>query len=335
MTNKVYDKIKKFIKDNYKILIVYSILIFLFTFKIDYEIYTPGGLSDLNDRIEIDNEYKNKGTFNLTYVNAKKGIIPFVLLSKVMPSWDLVSLDDERIENEDYEDILKRGQIDLENVNEIAIKVAFEYAKEPYKIDKNDLTVYYVFESAKTDLKVGDIIKKVDGKSISTFEDLTNIINEHEVNDTLEFSVINNGKEKIKTGTIYESDGKKLIGMYLVNAIKVSTDRTIKFNYSNNESGASGGLMSTLEIYNSIVKEDITKGKAIAGTGTMNLDGSVGEIGGVKYKLSGAVKNKADVFIVPAGNYEEAEALVKENNYKIKLIKAETFEGVLESLKNI
>ena len=39
MTNKVYDKIKKFIKDNYKILIVYGILIFLFTFKLDYEIY--------------------------------------------------------------------------------------------------------------------------------------------------------------------------------------------------------------------------------------------------------------------------------------------------------
>lgn len=335
MTNKIYDKIKKFIKDNYKFLIIYSILIFLFTFELDYEIYTPGGLSNLDERIEISNEKDNKGTFNLTYVNAKKGIIPFILLSKIVPNWDLIDIDSERIENEEYTDIIKRGQIDLNNVNEIAIKVAYEYAGKSYKYTKNDLTVYYVFESAITDLKVGDIIKKIDGKSINTMEEFSDIINQKDVGDTLKLSIIRNNKEKEVKATITESDNKKIIGLYLVNAIEVSTNDKIKFNYDKNESGASGGLMSTLEIYNSITDTDITKGKIIAGTGTINIDGSVGEIGGVKYKLIGAVKNKADVFIVPSGNYEEALKLKNEFNYDIILIEASGFEDVINSLKEL
>lgn len=335
MTNKIYDKIKKFIKNNYKFLIIYSILIFLFTFELDYEIYTPGGLSNLDERIEISNEKDNKGTFNLTYVNAKKGIIPFILLSKIVPNWDLVDIDSERIENEEYIDIIKRGQIDLNNVNEIAIKVAYEYAGKSYKYTKNDLTVYYVFESALTNLKVGDIIKKIDGKSVDTMEEFSDIINQKDIGDTLKLSIIRNDKEKEVKATITESDNKKVIGLYLVNSIEVSTSDKIEFNYDKNESGASGGLMSTLEIYNSITDTDITKGKTIAGTGTINIDGSVGEIGGVKYKLIGAVKNKADVFIVPSGNYEEALKLKNEFNYDIILIEASTFEGVINSLKEL
>lgn len=109
-----------------------------------------------------------------------------------------------------------------------------------------------------------------------------------------------------KTGEIYESDGSLLVGIYLTNVMEVSTDKNIKFKYSGNESGSSGGLMSALEIYNNITKHDITKGLTIAGTGTISSTGEVGEIAGVKYKLAGAVKNKADVFIAPTNNYKEA-----------------------------
>lgn len=335
MANKIYDKIKTFIKNNYKFLIFYAFLVFLFTYRLDYEIYTPGGISDLDDRIEIEGEYKSEGSFNLTYVNAKKGIIPFVLLSKIIPSWDLIDLDDERIENEDYESILARGKIDLENGNEIAIKIAFDEANEKYEITKNDLVVYYIFEDAKTNLKVGDIIESVNDIKITSFEELTNQINNYNVGDEIVFNVINNGKKKTRTGIVYESDGKKIIGMILVNSIKVETDKNIEFKYSSNESGSSGGLMSTLEIYDSLVEEDITKGLKIAGTGTINYDGTVGEIGGVKYKLAGAVKKKADIFLVPSNNYQEALELKEKYNYDIKIIEAKDFKSVLKSLEEL
>ena len=89
----------------------------------------------------------------------------------------------------------------------------------------------------------------------------------------------------------------------------------------------------SLEIYSQLIKKDLTKGRKIVGTGTINKDGTCGEIDGVKYKLKGAVKNSADIFIVPTGkNYEEAVKGKKKHNYKIKIIEAKTFSQVVKEL---
>ena len=67
----------------------------------------------------------------------------------------------------------------------------------------------------------------------------------------------------------------------------------------------------------------------------MEPDGTVGPIGGIKYKLLGANK-KADYFLVPAGdNYKEALKLKKKNHLKIKLIKVKTFKDAINKLENI
>jgi PDZ domain-containing protein len=108
----------------------------------------------------------------------------------------------------------------------------------------------------------------------------------------------------------------------------------MRYHYEKNESGSSGGLMLSLSMYNSLVEEDITKGMRIAGTGTIEYDGSVGEIAGVKYKIMGASDKNVDLFIVPRANYEEAKQVIEENHYNIKLMIADTFEQVLNDLKN-
>ena len=90
--------------------------------------------------------------------------------------------------------------------------------------------------------------------------------------------------------------------------------------------------MLSLAIYNSLVEEDITGGKKIVGTGTIDADGNVGAIGGVKYKIAAAVKAKADLFLVPSDNYEEAKEVVEKHNYKIKLISVSTFDEAIDKL---
>ena len=110
-----------------------------------------------------------------------------------------------------------------------------------------------------------------------------------------------------------------MIGIIITEKQKIKTDPKIKIKFKNSESGASGGLMMSLSIYDSLIKEDLTKGLKIAGTGTIDQDGNVGKIDGVKYKVMGAVKDKADIFLVPAGsNYKEAIKTKKEKKYKIK-----------------
>ena len=79
----------------------------------------------------------------------------------------------------------------------------------------------------------------------------------------------------------------------------------------------------------------LTKGLKISGTGAIDINGDVSSIGGVKYKLRGAVKNKADVFLVPAGeNYEEAIKLQKKYNYDIDIVSISNFDEAVKYLKN-
>jgi PDZ domain-containing protein len=57
--------------------------------------------------------------------------------------------------------------------------------------------------------------------------------------------------------------------------------------------------MFSLEIYNQLVPGDLTKGYRIAGTGTIDEDGKVGPIGGIRHKVVAADREKADFFFAP------------------------------------
>jgi PDZ domain-containing protein len=80
-----------------------------------------------------------------------------------------------------------------------------------------------------------------------------------------------------------------------------------------NIAGPSAGLMFTLGILERLSPTDLTHGYKIAGTGTINIDGSVGAIGGVKQKVIGAEWAGAKYFFVPydGGNYADAQKAVK------------------------
>ena len=106
----------------------------------------------------------------------------------------------------------------------------------------------------------------------------------------------------------------------------------LDINFRNGEGGSSGGLILTLGIYSEITRVDILKGRNIAGTGTIDIDGNIGEIDGVKYKIAGAVKDKMDVVLVSPYNYEEAKKVVEENNYDIELVEVSTFKEAIDYL---
>ena len=93
--------------------------------------------------------------------------------------------------------------------------------------------------------------------------------------------------------------------------------------------------MLSLEIYNQLIVDDITHGYKIAGTGTIDEDGKIGTIGGVKYKLKGAEEDKAKVFFVPSGNYDEAIKEKGNHNYKIEVVKVETIDDAINYMKGM
>lgn len=329
----IINKILAILLYNIRFIIILLFLYFLFSFNLDYYVYSPGDLEDLKDRIVIDNSYESKGSFNLTYVTARDGNIPNIILSYIMPSWDLVKLDERRVSNESREEILERDKVYLKETSYDAIIAAYKEAGLEYTIKNIDVVVTYVLDTADTDLKVGDIIQSINGVTINTFDELTNEKNKYKKDDKLKIVVKRNNKSVECYSILYEEKDNVMIGVTLAELKNVETNPKVEYVFKDNESGSSRGLMCALDIYNKITEFDLTKGRKIAGTGSIDEDGKVGSISGVKYKLIGAVKNKAEIFIVPEENYEEVMKIKKEKKYKIEIIKADTLHNVIEKLK--
>ena len=329
----IINRILAIFLDNLRFIIILVLLTLLFTYNLDYYVYSPGDLEDLSDRIVIDNSYKSKGSFNLTYVTARDGNIPNILLSYIMPSWDLIKLDERRVSNESRDEITNRDKIYLKETSYDAIIAAFSEAGLEYSVKSIDVVITYVLDEADTNLKTGDIIKSINGIKINNFDDLANEKLKYKTGDKLKVVVNRDNKEVECYTNLYEKDDTVMIGVMLAELKDVETNPKVEYVFKDNESGASRGLMCALDIYNKITEFDLTKGRKIAGTGSIDENGKVGSISGIKYKLIGAVKSKADIFIVPEENYDEALKLKNEKHYKIELIKADTLHNVIEYLK--
>ena len=330
-------KIKKYIindiKRNYKFYIGLFLIMALFLVRFDYVIYTPGSLENLNDRIIVTPSNESKGSMNLTYVTSIPANIPNMLLSLIIPNWDIESLNNMRVEDESEKEIENRDKIYLKDTSYDAVIAAFKEANMKYEITNVDVTITYIYNIARTNLKVGDVIKTINGVKITSFNSLINEVNKYEVGEKLIINVLRNNKIIECEATIVLEENKKMIGISLAELKNIKTNPEVKFVFKNNESGSSRGLMCALEIYNRITKYDITKGDIISGTGVIDENGNVGSIGGVKYKLKGAVNKHAKVFIVPSDNYEEAISLKNKYKYDIEIIKASTFDEAIEKLK--
>ena len=327
---------KNFIKENYLVLLFGIVFMATILYPLPYYIYTGGGTINVKDKIHIENK-ETKGDFNLCYVEQINANIPTFLLSKLLSNWDSVSKEEVSLnDKEDIKDIYKRDKIYLEEANQNAIFVAYKKAGKSVNILDKHLYIIYLEEDSDTDLKIGDDILEIDGSKIDSLADISKILDSYEVGSKLNIKVKRNGKEMMKYAIVHEKDGRKLIGIALTSIYDYEVDPKITFTFSNSESGPSGGFMVTLAIYNQLIDNDISNGLKIAGTGTIDIEGNVGSIGGVKYKLKGAVDSKSDIFLVPAGeNYEEAIKYKKKYHYDIKIIGISTFEEAIEKLESM
>lgn len=323
----------KFLKDHIVFLIIYVVVFIALIIKLPYYIDAPGGLINVSDRISVEGGYSSEGSLNLAYVSEYEATIPLLLVSLFKNDWDVYPKKDSTT-TDNYDDILLRDRLWMRASYANAAILAYEEANKEIEVTDRELFILYVYEEADTDLKVGDELLSIEGVEIHSMEDLSAVISKKEVGEKVSFQVLHGGQEYTRKATIIEIEGTKIVGIIPYEIRIYDANPTIKISYSESESGPSGGLMIALAIYNTLVEEDITGGKKIVGTGTIDSEGNVGEIGGVEYKLKGAVSKGADIFFVPVGeNYEEALAIKKKKNYSITIVPVATFWEALDYLR--
>ena len=300
MFNKIYEFVKKILKLNYKEIIFVICFILIANYPVPYYVFTSGGITDLSERFEIENGYSQQGSYNLSYVTEVNGTILTYFMSYIMPNWDLVKISNYQISTtESIEDLAIRDKLSLEIANQSAVKVAYERAGKEFNINKENLYIVYIDEYLKSTekLKIGDQILYIDDIEVNKLEDLSNCIEKKSIGDYVNLTVKrNNDILKIDVLVQNVEENKSTgIGMYIVYEYDVNPQ--IRFNFTTNESGSSAGFMTSLAIYDTLIEKDLTNGLKIAGTGTIDSYGNVGEIGGVEYKLKGAVNESSDIFL--------------------------------------
>lgn len=92
--------------------------------------------------------------------------------------------------------------------------------------------------------------------------------------------------------------------------------------------GASAGLLFALGIYDDLTPKDVTRGRVIAGTGTIDADGKVGEIQGVDMKVRAAERVGAVLFLSPRENAAEAAAAAR----TLQVVPVGTMDEALDAL---
>lgn len=320
--------------NKHKSFIITLLSIFLlFVIPLPFYIEKEGGLIATKDRIHMEDAYNHDGQFYMAYVSEIKVNIPLYILSFFNKNWDLIKKEEVVLVNETEEDVYFRSKLMLDESIQNAIVSAYQLAQKEVNITKEECYITYIDPLANTDLKIQDKIVKINNIEIHNKQQIYDIIQSYTGGDTIQIQVERNNHLLNCTAKLIEFDGEVFIGIMVTTKKEIKTEPNISVQFKQGESGSSGGLMMALEIYNSLIDEDIAKGKKIAGTGTIDEKGNVGQISGIKYKIKGAAK-EADIFLAPAGdNYQEAIKTVKEENLNIKVIEVSTLKGAIEQLK--
>ncbi len=322
---------KKMLKEDLWFIISLIIIFVIFNIKLPYYINMPGGTIEINDRIDCDSCNDINGSLNMLYVSETVATIPTYLLSYVIPNWDVASVKEYQISNESMKEINIRNKLMLENSIDSAMYVAYKASGK--ELEVKDKKHYVASVTISNNLLIGDEILEVDKKKVESISEIKEIINNKEVGNIIDFKVKRNNKEIEVPVEVKEEDNKKMIGVIILSDYVYEANPELNIKFKKSESGSSGGFMMALSMYTKIADDDIVKGRRIAGTGTISMNGTVGEIDGIKYKIMGAAKNNIDIILVPSGNYKEAVKVVKKHKYDMEVVEVKTFDDAIKYLK--
>lgn len=322
---------KKFIKENYRFILVLILIVMVFYIKLPYFILAPGGTINITDRVEMEGYKKKKGSINMLYVSEYKATMVMYLYAKVM-NYDIENNSQRQISNESINDVKKRETLMRDNSLDMAIIAAYTEAGKKIEIKSKKNIV--IGTMSDNDFEVGDTILLVEGNECNSVKEIREIINTKAVGDTIKFKILRDNKELEIESKVYIEDNMKVVGIVVMTDYEYELSPKINIKFNKKESGSSGGGMLALTIYNAITKEDIIKGRKISGTGTISADGTIGEIDGVKYKVMGAYKNNMDIVFVPSSNYKEAIDTKNKYHYDIDIVKVDNLKEVINYLKN-
>lgn len=274
--------------------------------------------------------YPTSGRLDLTTVSETRPdarlSLPEALAAYWLPNRDTLPRELIYPPGKSAEQVNSQSRVMMETSQDNAVVAALRAAGQRV-VQRPAVASVEVGSAAYNKLQPGDLIVSINGTDVSSNDEAESLIRSTEPGNSMIFSVIRDRESKMIK--IASDGGEDLSGVTIGDGYEYEPE--ISFDLGQEIGGPSAGLVFSLAIYDKITAGELTGGRTIAGTGTIDADGSVGSIGGIQQKIAAAEAADATVFLVPADNCDELEGVSTE----LSLVKVGHLQDAISALDAI
>jgi len=282
--------------------------------RVPYDTLAPGGTLNLETRVSVKGvkTYRARGDVMLLFVRERAHVNLWSWLqAKIDPDIDLVKQVDVTgggtQQQADRQDVCDMSQSQdaarVAAITALGEHVAvlpglsiFELPAEYATPGPGRTTVIHKYPAIDV-LRPCDLILSADGHTLKRPGDLSPIVKAHAVGTSVTLGILRAGRHQTVRVPVIDDNGTHMIGVALTLRYKVPLNIGLD---TSDVSGPSAGLAMALAIIDVLTPGELTGGKRVAVTGTIDPTGRVGEIGGLPQKAVAARASHAQIFIVPA-----------------------------------
>ena len=319
-------------------LLVLALLVLLLasiTFTIPYYAIAPGSARQVNDLIEVPKDR--------AFPPSGKVLLATVSLSQVTPMEALLGWIDGNTDIVPEERVL--GPVRRRQFNQIN-RQAMDDSKRTAAVVALRRLGYSVAEQGKGSrveqvepgspaagrLTQGDVITAVDGRPTLLSQEAVSAIRAKRPGDSVRLEVQGvKGAERVEQVVLGTREG--LDSGFLGVALQTK-ERRFDFPFdvtidSGPIGGPSAGLAFTLGVLDTLSAGELTGGRRVAVTGTIEIDGTVGDVGGVIQKTAAVRAAGAEYFLVPPMEFDDAKAHA---GNRLRIVKVANLDEALAAL---
>jgi PDZ domain-containing protein len=282
--------------------------------RIPYDTLAPGGALNLEPRITVHGArtYPGRGELMLLFVRERTHINLWAWLqAKLDSDIDLVKQSSvtggtsQKFADQQAVCDMSQSQVTarvaalralgyevpaLPGLSVVGMRPAFQYEASKGVVKSIPLPAIKVLQPC-------DQVLGADGHAITQPDDLSKVVKGHEPGTKVALRIDRGGKQQTVQVPVVAVPNDRLIGVELSPRYRFPVQIDVD---TNDISGPSAGLAMSLAIIDDLSPGDLTGGKRVAVTGTIDSAGNVGPIGGLSQKAVAARRAGAQVFIVPA-----------------------------------
>ncbi|MFM7224239.1 MAG: PDZ domain-containing protein [Actinomycetota bacterium] len=273
-----------------------------FLVHVPYTTISPGSTVALTERVTVEGAKTypdRRGDVRLLFVRERNNVNVWEYLRARLDGDTEIVADSVATGGQPSADLAAEAYADMEGAKLAAKKVALERAGYAIPPPRGVLVLAALPSRAgAAELEEGDVIIEVDGRPIVTGADLSRAVAAGEVGAVLPTVVRRDDRrETVEIRLSAGPRGAPVIGIRVFPAYAFPVEVSID---TEGIGGPSAGLAMTLAILDDLTPGNLTGGRRVAATGTIDTRGRVGPIGGIQQKGVSARAAGASIFLVPA-----------------------------------